>query len=298
MLKDPRARGLATEFACQWLEVRGFDRHDEKSERHFPTFAGLRQDMYEESVRFFLDLFQRDGSVLEMLDADHTFLNEALARHYGIPGVTGPGWRRVEGVKRHGRGGILGMATVLAKQSGASRTSPILRGNWMVETLLGEKLPKPPKNVPQLPDDEAATEGVTVRQLVEKHRSIPQCAVCHERIDPFGFALEDFDAIGRLRDKDLGGRPIDTRVELKDGTKFEGIAGLRDYLLSQRKDEFLRQFCRKLLGYSLGRAVALSDEPLVDEMLAQLRRNDYRFSAALETILRSKPFRYHRGQEE
>ena len=132
--------------------------------------------MYEESIRFFMDLFQRNGSVLEVLDADHTFVNEALARHYGIPNVNGPEWRRVDGIKSLGRGGILGMATLLSKQSGASRTSPILRGNWFVEMLLGEKLPKPPKNVPVLPESELDTNGLTMRQITERHRETASCA--------------------------------------------------------------------------------------------------------------------------
>ena len=208
MLADPRARALATEFACQWLEIHDFDQHDEKSEQVFPEFAALRGAMYEEAVRFFTDLFQRDGSVLEVLDADHTFLNEALARHYGIPGVTGPEWRRVDGVKAQARGGVLGLAAMLAKQSGASRTSPILRGNWLLEMLLGEKLPKPPKNVPQLPESEPDTGGLTVRQLVEKHRSVESCAKCHERIDPFGFALESLRR-DRPPPRDRPGRPAD-----------------------------------------------------------------------------------------
>jgi hypothetical protein len=254
--------------------------------------------MYEESVRFFVDLFQRDASVLQVIDADYTFLNEQLAAHYGIPNVTGPEWRRVDGVRPFGRGGILGLATTLSKQSGASRTSPILRGNWVVETLLGEKLPKPPKNVPPLPADEAATEGLTVRQLVEKHRSIESCAKCHVRIDPFGFALEKYDAIGRLREKDLGDRPIDVNVSLADGTQFAGLEGLRDYLLNARREVFLRNFCRKLLGYALGRSVQLSDEPLLDQMLVDLKQHDYRFSAAVESIVRSEQFRFHRGLAE
>ena len=295
LLGDDRARGLATEFACQWLDIHDFDRLDEKSERHFPTFLDVRSDLYEESIRVFQDLFRRDGSLLELIDSDHTFLNESLAKFYGIPGVAGPAWRRVDGVKAHGRGGVLGLGTTLAKQSGASRTSPILRGNWVVETLLGERLPKPPKGVPQLPDDEAATDGLTVRQLVEKHRSAAQCSSCHNRIDPFGFALEGFDAIGRLRQKDLGDRPVDTRAELKDGTTFDGIAGLRNYLLTKRKDQILRNFCRKLIGYALGRATQPSDGPLVEEMLGRLKANDYRFSAALGALLQGKQFREHRG---
>ena len=233
--------------------------------------------------------------MLELIESDHAFLNESLAKHYGIPGVKGPEWRRVDGVKAHGRGGVLALGAILTTQSGASRTSPVLRGNWLLESLLGEKLPKPPKNVPQLPDDEAATDGLTVRQLVEKHRSVASCASCHNRIDPFGFALEAYDPIGRLRQKDLGGRPVDTRAELKDGTRFQGFDGLKDYILTRRKDEFLRNFCRKFLGYALGRSIQLSDEPLIDEMLTRLRASDYRVSAALETILRSQQFRYHRG---
>jgi hypothetical protein len=297
MVRDEKARGLATEFACQWLEIRDFETHDEKSERHFPTFAQVRPGLYEEAVRFFADLFARDGSILELLDADHTFLNETLAKHYGIDGVKGPEWRRVDGIKAQGRGGVLAFGAILAKQSGASRTSPVLRGNWLLESLLGERLPKPPKNVPQLPEDEAATEGLTVRQLVEKHRSVASCAGCHSRIDPFGFALEAYDPIGRLRRIDLGGRPVDTRAELKDGTRFDGLDGLKGYLMTRRKEEFRRNFCRKLLGYALGRAVQLSDEPLIDEVLRRLDANGNRFSAALETIVQSKPFRYHRGRE-
>lgn len=294
MLKSDHIHWLSTQFACQWLEVRDFDSHSEKSEQVFPTFNELRADMYEETVRFFTDLFERDGSVLEILNADHTFLNEALAKHYGIPDVTGPEWRRVSGVQKYGRGGIFGFATTLAMQSGASRTSPILRGNWVLEAILGEKLPKPPKNVPPLPETETETD-LTVRQLVEKHRSIESCAHCHNRIDAFGFSLEGFDAIGRRRDSDLGGRPIDVSVELADGTKFTGEAGLRNYILEARRDDFLKFFCRKLLGYSLARGVQLSDEPLLDEMVAQLKANDYRFSAAVETIVRSPQFRFQRG---
>ncbi|HEX7448380.1 MAG TPA: DUF1592 domain-containing protein [Pirellulales bacterium] len=297
MLHDPRVRRLATEFACQWLHIHDFENLDEKSDRHFPTFAGLRGAMYEESIQFFIDLFQSDRSVLDILDADYTFLNQTLAEHYGIPGVSGPQWRRVEGVKRFDRGGILAQATTLAKQSGASRTSPILRGNWISEVLLGERLPRPPKDTPQLPDDEAALEGLTVRQLVEKHSSDPKCVVCHQRIDAMGFALETFDAIGRRRDKDLGDRPINTRVKTMDGQEFDGLDGLRQYLLGVRREAFVRQFCRKLLGYSLGREIQLSDEPLLGEMQTVLKANDYRVLSALELVVRSRQFREIRGRE-
>ena len=294
MLKDSRARRLATEFACQWLHIHGFDPLEQKSEKHFPEFAALRGDMYEESILFFTDLFQSDGSLLSLLNADHTFVNERLAKLYGIPGIEGADWRRVDGIHGHGRGGILGLATTLAKQSGATRTSPILRGNWISEVLLGEKLPKPPKNVPQLAD--AVPEGLTERQLIERHSSDQACAKCHARIDPFGFALESFDTIGRHRQKNAAGLTIDSRTTLPDGTQIDGLSGLRNYLVEKRRDDFLRQFCRKLLGYAIGRELQLSDRPLIDEMLVRLAKDDYRASVAVETIVLSKQFRMIRGK--
>jgi len=290
MLDDPRTRRLAIQFACQWLHVRDFDQNDDKNEKLYPEFAKLRGDMYEETVQFFEDMFRNDGSILALLDADHTFLNEALANHYGIGGVGGPQWRRVDGVREKARGGVLGMATVLASQSGASRTSPILRGNWVFETLLGERLPRPPANVPDLPDE--VPSGLTARQLIEKHSSVAACAKCHARIDPYGFALEQYDAIGRLRPQ-----AADTKTRLPDGQEIEGIQGLRDYLRKDRRDDVVRQFCRKLLGYSLGREIQLSDEPLIDKTMAKLAENDYRFSVAVEMIVSSRQFREIRGRQ-
>jgi hypothetical protein len=310
LLRDDRARRLAIHFACQWLHIRDFDRLDEKSEQHFPEFASLRDDMYEESIRFFTDLFRNDGSIHSILDADHTFLNQPLATHYGIPWFDSSRsadniddvsnddganqeldrlWRRFDGVQKFSRGGILAQASTLARQSGASRTSPILRGNWVSETLLGERLPRPPKNVPQLP--ETVPEGLTERQLIERHTSDAACAKCHARIDPYGFALESYDAIGRFRERDLAGQEIDTVTTLVDGTTIVGLDGLRRYLLTLRHDDFVRHFCRKLLGYALGRAVQLSDEPLLDDMMDQLADKDYRISVAVEAIVLSDQFR-------
>ncbi|AWM38774.1 Planctomycete cytochrome C [Gemmata obscuriglobus] len=297
MLEDARTRALAIEFGTQWLHVRGFDEHNEKNEKLFPTFTPeLRAAMYEESILFFLDLFQNDRTVASVLDADHTYLNELLAKHYGVPGVTGPQWSKVDGVRKYGRGGVLGLASVQTRESGASRTSPVLRGNWVVEALLGEKLPRPPANVPQLPEVEGANK-LSVRQLVEAHAKAPECAVCHVRIDPFGFAFEGYDPIGRLREKDLGGLPIDTRAKLKDGTEFEGINGLRSYLLANKKDVVVRLFCKRLLGYALGRSVTLSDTALIDEMVLALAKNDGRVTAAVQAIVRSPQFRTVRGSE-
>jgi mono/diheme cytochrome c family protein len=284
MLQDDKVRRLATEFGCQWLHVRDIAKLDEKSERHFPTFLDVRGDMQEEVTRFFIDLFQNDRSVVNLLDADYTFVNEALAGHYGLE-VEGAGWRRIEGLHNRGRGGILGFSATLAKHAGASRTSAILRGTWLSEVVLGDKLPNPPKGVPVLPEE--APEGLTERQLIERHSSDPNCSSCHQRIDPYGFALEGFDAIGRAR-------PADVKTVLHDGTAVEGLAGLRDYLVHQRRQDFLGQFSRKLLGYALGRSVQLSDRPLIDAMV---RSEGNHVADVVELIVRSPQFRDARGQD-
>ena len=293
MLADARVRRLATEFACQWLHIYDFGALG-KSDKYFPEFENLRGDMYEESILFFTDLFQHDRSLLSLLDADHTFVNERLAEFYGIRGVEGEPWRRVEGMRKHGRGGILGLSTTLAKQAGATRTSPILRGNWVAAVLLGERLPRPPQNVPQLAD--TVPKGLSERELFELHSSDASCAKCHQRIDPFGFALERFDAIGWRRDNDLAGRAIHTKTKLPDGSEIDGLAGLRDYLLGTRRDAFLRQFCRKLLGYALGRETQLADEPLLTEMMEQLAENNHRFSVVVKAIVLSDQFQKKRAE--
>jgi len=297
MLQDPRARALAIEFGTQWIHVRGLDEFKEKSETLYPTFnADLRRDIYEESILFFLDFFQADRPVRSLLDADHMFVNEAVAKHYGIPGVQGPQWRRIDGARKHGRGGLLGLASVHAKQSGASRTSPVLRGTWVVETLLGEKLPKPPANVPQLPDQEGL-DNLTTRQMVERHVSDASCAACHARIDPYGFAFENFDAIGRFRKEEAPGRPVDTHSKLRDGTEFTGVDGLREYLLAKKQPEFVRLFCQRLLGYALGRSTTLSDTAVIDKMAAAVQADGGRVSAAIGVILESPQFLMVRGKD-
>lgn len=300
LLQSPGVKSIATEFGCQWLHVYQFDAHDEKSDSSFPEFASLRGSMYEESILFWVALFRNDSSVLDLLNADYAFVDSKLAQHYGVDWdsavkVDVPGfdnWRRIPHATKFDRGGILTMASVLSKQSGASRTSPILRGNWISEVLLGEKLPRPPKNVPVLP--ETAPEGLTERQLIEKHSSDPACAKCHARIDPFGFAWEGFDAIGRRRDP----ARYDTSTVLPDGTSLKGWVGLREYLSETRREEFTKQFCKKLLGYSLGRAVQLSDQSLIEEMAACLKENNYRVSAALNKILESQQFRFVRTDDQ
>ena len=283
MMKSDKIRRLATEFGCQWLHVRDVATLDEKSERHFPTFASVREDMQEEVTRFFIDLFQNDRSVLTLLDADHSFINANLAKHYGIE-VKGDDWRRIDALREKGRGGILGFAATLAKQSGASRNSAILRGTWLSEVILGDKLPIPPKGVPVLPEEPPT--GLSERQLIERHSRDANCMGCHKRIDPFGFALEGFDAIGRARQ-------ADTKTVLPDGTAVDGLADLRDYLLTKRCDDFLRQFCRKLVGYALGRSTQLSDKPLIDSMM---KVEGQKIGGMIDLIIRSPQFREVRGR--
>ena len=295
MLKDSRVRRLGTEFGCQWLHIHDFPVTESKSAQLFPEFEQLRADMYEESILFLTDLFQNDASLLGLLNADHTFVNERLAKFYGVAGIEGESWRRIEGIQQHGRGGILGMAATLAKQSGASRTSPILRGNWVSEVLLGEKLPRPPKDVPQLTD--TVPIGLTERQMIERHSSDAACAKCHKRVDPMGFALEGFDAIGRRREVSQTGLAIDTKTKLPDGHELDGMEGLRSYLLEQRRHAVVGQFCRKLLGYALGREIQLSDQPLLAEMQQKLAENGYRTSTAVLAIVHSRQFREICGRD-
>lgn len=282
MLRDEKIVRLANEFGCQWLHVRDVATLDEKSERHFPEFRDIRSDMQEEVSRFFVDLFQEDRNVLSLLNANHTFVNPPLAQLYGVQ-IDGTDWQRVDGIQEQGRGGILGFSATLAKHSGASRTSAILRGTWISEVILGDKLPKPPKGVPVLPDD--TPPGLTERELIERHSGDPNCAGCHKRIDPYGFALEGFDAIGRTRD-------ANTKTVLQDGTEIDGLAGLRQYLFDQRQDDFLKQFSRKLLGYALGRSVQLSDQPLLEQMVS---REGHHVADLVELIVLSRQFREVRG---
>ena len=287
MLKDGRMRGMAEEFGARWLGVRDFATNHGRSLKHFPEFTpALRDALAEEPVRFFEDLLVNDRSVADVIDADAVVVNDILARHYGIPGVKGPEWRRVEKVAAHGRGGMLGFGAVLAKQSAAARTSPVKRGAWVVQ-MLGERLPKVPPDVPPLP--ETPPTGLSVREITERHRKDQACASCHIRIDPFGMTLEQFDALGRLRPaKDL--KPGDTKATTRDGVEIDGFAGLRNYLAGLRREDLLRSLAQKLVGYSLGRSVQLSDRKLIDEVTKSMASGG-RWSEVLLIIVRSDQFR-------
>jgi hypothetical protein len=292
MLGDPRAGALAEEFAGQWLEFHGFDKINTVDTNRFPEFTpDLRRDMNRETDEFFTHLVREDRPVREIILADYTYLNERMAAYYGIPGVKGEDFQKVAVAAWH-RGGILGMASMLTKTSYPQRTSPVLRGNWLLRAVLGTPTPPPPADVPKL--DETTAKAKTVRERLEAHRANKACAVCHDRIDPLGFALESFDPIGRFREKDEAGLQIDTTGTLKDGTAFNGIDGLRQYL-GTRQADFDKLFCRKLVGFALGRALSPTDQPLFDSMRAQLDKSGGRFSAAVLAIAESRQFQNRRN---
>lgn len=287
MLADPRADALAREFAGQWLEFNTFATHSGVDTAKFSEFTPeLRADMHREIITFFAKLVREDRPVTDILGANYSFLNERLAKFYGVPGVTGDELRQVNVSAQH-RGGLLGMGAVLTKTSRPNRTSPVVRGNYLYQVVLGLPAPPPPPNVPKLP--EGAAKPTNMRAMLAAHREDQACAVCHDRIDPMGFAMEGFDPIGRFRATDESGVKIDDSAETKDGTKFVGLDGLRGFLQKQ-DDQFRTQVCRKLLGYALGRQTMPSDKPLIAEMKSSLNNNNAKFSAAVMTIVTSRQF--------
>ena len=294
MLRDPKSSALVENFAGQWLQFKNIDVVRPDQER-FPMFDdGLRQAMRRETELFIEDIVRNDGNVLELLDAKHTFLNERLARFYGIPGVTGPEFRRVD-VSATGRGGgILAHASVLTVSSYSTRTSPVLRGKWILENLLNAPPPAPPPGVPSLDDTKAGTAG-TLRQQMEEHRKNPACSSCHARMDPLGFGLENFNAIGAWRTED-GKFPVDASGALPDGRSFKTPAELKAILKNER-DAFVRGLTEKLLMYALGRGLERYDRPTVTAIAAKLPARNYRFSQLVLGIVNSLPFQMRRARE-
>jgi len=291
MLADPRAAALAEEFAGQWLKFSAFERHDGVDTTKFPEMTPeLRADMKREATEFFRHVFREDRPVMDVVTGKTSFVNERLARVYGIPGVSGPEFREVD-VSAHHRGGLLGMGAILTKTSRPDRTSPVLRGDYLSAVVLGHASPPPPPNVPEL---EKGLKPASLREALLRHRQDQACAVCHDRIDPLGFALESFDPIGRHRTTDEGGGAIDDTGTLRDGTRLEGLLGLRRFLASN--DLFTRQFCRKLLGYALGRGVLPTDQELLDRMVAAIDAHDGRVSAAVVEIVTSRQFTSRRRE--
>ena len=288
MLLDPRAEALAVNFAGQWLQFRNLETTEPDPQR-FPAFdEDLRAAMRRESVLFFSTLMREDRSLFELLDADFTFVNDRLAAHYGLEGEFGPEFRRVSLTAESGRGGILTQASTLVLTSNPTRTSPVLRGKWILEQILGTPPPPPPPDVGELEEDAAAVAAATLRERLEHHRAKPECAACHARMDPIGFAFENFDAVGVWRDLD-GNFPIDASGELPDGRRFDGPRELIDLLKTE--ETFLRTVAEKMLTFALGRGLEYYDKCAIDEILAALALADNRFSALISAVVTSDPFR-------
>jgi hypothetical protein len=293
MLRDERIRGLAVEFAGNWLEFRRFEEHNSVDRQRFASFTNeLREAMYEEPIRFFVDFAARDRSILDLLEGDYTFVNPLLARHYGMEiGDAKPDeWRRVDQAHRFGRGGLLPMAVFLTKNAPGLRTSPVKRGYWVVRRLLGERIPAPPPNVPELPKDEADLGELTLPKVLARHRDNKACAGCHQRFDSIGLAFEGFGPIGERRELDLAGHPVEATATFPDGSEGTGLEGLRLYLSERRQQDFVGNFCRKLFSYALGRTLLPCDKATIDDMRARLASDGYRFAGLVETIVTSPQF--------
>ena len=294
MLADPRAAALTRNFAGQWLGLRSLAGHAPVVDQ-FPDFDdNLRQAFRREVELLFNSLIVENRSIVDLLTANYTFVNERLARHYGIPGVRGSYFRRVQlNESQSARWGLLGKGAVLTVSSQPGRTSPVIRGNWVLKTLLGVPAPDPPPNVPALaakPGDAAGnTKPPSMREQMVQHRSNPACQGCHKLMDPIGFALEPFDAIGRSRAEDAG-KPIDARSEMYDGTPVEGPAGVRAFLL-KHQDQYVRNVAQNLLTYALGRGVEFDDMPTVRSIVHSSANDGYRMRALIEAIAMSELFR-------
>jgi hypothetical protein len=311
MSRDPRIRRFATEMFGQWLGFYRFDEFTRPDAERFPEFdADLRKAMHDEAVEFCADLVANDRDVRLLLKADYAFLpSRRLAEHYGLADLgdaKADAWAQFKPSEPAGvataprvslaqtpRRGVLGWGAVLTSTSHPLRTSPVLRGNWILSDLLGIPTPPPPNAVPELPQDEQNQSGLTIGQLLARHRENAACSVCHVRIDPLGVALENFDPIGRFRTKDLNGTPINSAARLVDDRPLEGMSGLVAYMNEEKQQQlFVRRLCRKVLGYSLGRSVLPGDSALLAEIEGKLKSTDGRFSTILDAIVTSPQFTY------
>jgi len=292
MLRDPRSSSMVTNFAEQWLFVRDIETKQPDG-LLFPDFdESLRDAMHTETTLFVDSVLRGEGrGVLDLLTANYTFVNERLAKHYGIPNVQGSYFRRVTFPPGSPRGGLLGQGSILTLTSYATRTSPVVRGKWVLENLLSAAPPPPPANIPALKTegDEPGT-ALSMREAMSKHRANPSCAVCHVRMDPIGFSLENFDAVGRWRDRD-GANPIDASGVLPNGTTFEGVGGLKKILLAD-KDQFVTTVAEKLLMYALGRNLQYYDQPAVRAIVHGSASSNYTLTSLVLGVVRSTPFEY------
>ncbi len=288
MLSDPRSEALTTNFAGQWLQLRNVPNVQPNSDE-FPDFdENLRRAFRRETELFFDSIVKEDHSILDLLTADYTFVNERLARHYGIPDIYGSHFRRIT-IHDDVRRGLLGQGSILALTSHATRTSPVVRGKWILENLLGTPVPPPPPDVPPLKENAEGERPKTLREQMLEHRANAVCASCHKVMDPIGFALENFDAVGSWRTNDAG-NPIDASGQLADGTKINGVVGLRNAIVA-RPEVFATTFTEKLLTYALGRGLDYHDMPAVRAIVRSAARDNYRFSAFIAGVVHSVPFR-------
>ena len=295
MVAHPKARSLTMTFASQWLQLKKLDAARPSTE-FFPTFTNkLKRAMRDEAITFLDKLREEDRSVLDLLDSDYAWLNEDLAKHYGIAGVAGKEFRRVALKPEDHRGGLLGMGAVLALTSHTSRTSPTLRGKWILESIYGTPPPPPPPDAGTLKERKKGEEPKTFRELMAQHAVQPACASCHRRIDPLGFALENYDAVGAWRDTH-GGKPVDSAAVLPSGRKFEGLTGLKQTLLATR-DAFVRNMIEQMMAYALGRDIVDGDECAVREIQAAVEKSGHRFSAMVIGVVNSVPMRYRMNAE-
>jgi mono/diheme cytochrome c family protein len=296
MLADPRADALVTNFAGQWLYLRNLAASNPDA-RMFPDFDdNLRQSFRRETELFFESIVKEDRNVLDLLQANYTFVNERLARHYGIPNVYGSRFRRVTLADDSVRRGLLGQGSVLTVTSYANRTSPVLRGKWILENIVGTPPPPPPPNVPPLKDPAAAGKVLSMRERMAEHRANPACAGCHQLMDPAGLSMENFDAIGRWRTRTEAGTAVDASGGLPGSATFDGVSGLRGALL-RRPDLFVNTVTEKLMTYALGRGLEYYDAPSVRAIVRDARGTDYRFSSLVLGIVNSSPFQMRRAAE-
>jgi mono/diheme cytochrome c family protein len=296
MLADPRSNALTSDFAGQWLQVRNVSGFRPSPELLFHFDDNLREAFARETELFFESIIRENRSVVDMLDADYTFVNERLARHYGIPGVIGERFRRVSLPADSVRRGLLGKASILTGTSRANRTSPVIRGKWILENILGTPPPPPPPNVPELKEERNPAKILPMREQMSRHRANPACASCHAQMDELGLALENFDAIGEWRDRDAAGAPIDASARLPDGSTFKGPTELRTVLL-KHSDAFLTTLTEKLLTYALGRGLEAFDAPAVRGIKREAARSNYTFASLVHGIVTSTPFQMSMAQD-
>jgi hypothetical protein len=299
MLRDPKARRLATEFFGQWLGFYRFDEFKGIDSARFPEIhQGLRDSLYMEAISFFEYIIREDRPIREIVFADYTFLNAELAMHYGVKSAGNSSTARDSNFARftnageHHRGGVLGLGAIHAVTSAPLRTSAVKRGDWLLRRLIGTPVPPPPADAGSIAADDVLADGMTVRKRLEAHRTNVACQNCHSRIDPLGFALEHFDPIGRWREQYRDGLAIDATGTLNDGTEISGLGGLYNYM-RREQSKFQRNLARKLLGYALGRSEMASDRPLIESMLDE-DNGEMLFSALVGKIVTSTQFRYRR----